>query len=86
MDFTLLKENRSFDFEQYFQPIIDQFSVVGRNVEIKKKGKRNFGKVESAFLKDNTDVYDTLCCASRFVCRKNARPRIPGMEVTRKRA
>ena len=54
MDFTLLKENRSFDFEQYFQPIIDQFSVVGRNVEIKKKDKRNFGKVESAFLKDNT--------------------------------
>lgn len=61
MDFTLLKENRSFDFEQYFQPIIDQFSVVGRNVEIKKKDKRNFGKVESAFLKDNTDVYDRLC-------------------------
>ena len=27
-------------------------------VEIKKKDKRNFGKVESAFLKDNTDVYD----------------------------
>ena len=32
--------------------------MVGREVEIKKKDKRNFGKVESAFLKDNTDVYD----------------------------
>ena len=31
---------------------------MGREVEIKKKGKKNFGKVESAFLKDNTDVYD----------------------------
>ena len=26
--------------------------------EIKKKDKKSFGKVESAFLKDNTDVYD----------------------------
>lgn len=30
--------------------------MVGREVEIKKKDKKNFGKVESAFLKDNTDV------------------------------
>ena len=58
MDFTLLKEDRSFNFEQYFQPVIDLFSVVGRKVEIKKKDKKGFGKVESAFLKDNTDVYD----------------------------
>ena len=32
--------------------------MVGREVEIKKKDKKNFCKVESAFLKDNTDVYD----------------------------
>ena len=31
--------------------------MVGKEVEIKKKDKKNFGKVESAFLKDNTDVY-----------------------------
>lgn len=58
MDFSLLAPNDDFDFTQYFQPIIDEFSVVGREVEIKKKDKKNFGKVESAFLKDNTDVYD----------------------------
>ena len=52
MDFTLLKN------EEYFQAIIDQFALVGRQVEIKKKDKKNFGKVESAFLKDTTDVYD----------------------------
>lgn len=34
------------------------FEIVGRKVEITKKDKRSFGKVESAFLKDNTDVYD----------------------------
>ncbi len=32
--------------------------MLGRDVEITRKNKRTFGKVESAFLKDNTDVYD----------------------------
>ena len=58
MDFTLLKKDEPFSFEQYFQPIIDQFAMVGRAVEITKKDKKSFGKVESAFLKDNTDVYN----------------------------
>lgn len=58
MDFSLLSPSDKFDFTQYFQPIVDQFAIVGRDVEIKKKDKKNFGKVESAFLKDNTDVYD----------------------------
>ncbi|MBQ3323333.1 MAG: nucleotidyl transferase AbiEii/AbiGii toxin family protein [Muribaculaceae bacterium] len=58
MDFSLLKPDDNFDFKKYFQPIIDQFVIVGREVEITKKDKRNFGKVESAFLKDTTDVYD----------------------------
>ncbi len=58
LDFSLLTHNSDFHFENYFQPIIEQFATVGRTVEIKKKDKKNFGKVESAFLKDNTDVYD----------------------------
>lgn len=58
MDFSLLAPNDKFDFTKYFQPIIDEFAIVGREVEIKKKDKKSFGKVESAFLKDNTDVYD----------------------------
>jgi predicted nucleotidyltransferase component of viral defense system len=58
MDFSLLTQNENFDFSKYFQPIIDAFALVGREVEIKKKDKKSFGKVESAFLKDNTDVYD----------------------------
>ena len=58
MDFSLLVPDEKFDFTKYFQPIINEFAVVGREVEIKKKNKKNFGKVESAFLKDNTDVYD----------------------------
>ena len=58
MDFSLLASNENFDFTNYFQPIIDEFAMIGRKVEIKKKDKKNFGKVDSAFLKDNTDVYD----------------------------
>lgn len=58
MDFSLLAPNDDFDFTKFFRPIIDEFAMVGREVEIKKKEKKNFGKVQSAFLKDNTDVYD----------------------------
>lgn len=58
MYFSLLAPNDTFDFTRYFQPIVYQFAMVGREVEIKKKDKKNFNRIESAFLKDNTDVYD----------------------------
>ena len=58
MDFTLLTPDPNFIFENYFQPIIDEFDNIGRKVEIKKKDKKMFGKVDSAFLKDNTNVYN----------------------------
>ena len=58
MDFSLLAPDENFDFSKYFQPVVDAFALVGREVEITKKDKKSFGKVDSAFLKDNTDVYD----------------------------
>ena len=58
MDFTLLRKDSSFSLEKYFPYIIDECRLLGREVEITKKDKRTFGKVESAFLKDNTDVYN----------------------------
>lgn len=58
LDFSLLNADENFDFLKYFQPIIDAFALVGRSVDIKKKDKKSFGRVESAFLKDNTDVFD----------------------------
>lgn len=67
MDFSLLAPSDKFDFTKYFQPVIDQFAIIGREVEIKKKDKKNFGKVESAFLKDNTDVYDIMFQTERSV-------------------
>ena len=58
MDFSLLAPDEHFLFENYFQPIIDEFDSLGRKVEIKKKDKKIFGRVDSAFLKDKTDVYN----------------------------
>ena len=58
MDFSLLREDTSFNIENYFPSIIAEFKALGRNVVITKKEKHNFGKVESAFLKDDTHVYN----------------------------
>lgn len=58
LDFSLLKKDEDFNIEEYFPAIIAEFKALGRDVTITKKEKRNFGKVESAFLKDNTHVYN----------------------------
>jgi len=58
MDFSLTTSDTNFKFEKFFPAIVDEFSFVGREIEITKKEKKNFGRVESAFLKDNTEVYD----------------------------
>lgn len=58
LDFSLLKNDEEFKLEDYFSAIIDEFKLTGREVLITKKDKQNFGKVESAFLKDDTSVYD----------------------------
>lgn len=82
MDFTLLKRDDSFNFEDYFQPIIDQFALVGRSVEIKKKDKRTFGKVDSAFLKDNTDVYDLSFQTEKSIKIKIEVDTVPPLKFT----
>lgn len=58
MDFTLMRKDPSFSMEKYFPAIIDECRLLGREVEITLKDKQSFGQVESAFLKDNTNVYD----------------------------
>lgn len=58
MDFSLIAKNPAFQFENYFPAIIEEARLLGREVTITKKDKRNFGRVESAFLKDTTDVYN----------------------------
>lgn len=56
MDFSLMQTHETFAWETYFPYIEREFEALGRTVTITKKDKRTFGKVESAFLKDNTEV------------------------------
>lgn len=58
MDFSLTEKNDQIHIENYFQAIVDEFKTVGMPVEIVKKDKNNFGRVESAFLKEDTEAYD----------------------------
>jgi len=58
LDFSLLQKDENFNLEKYFPAIINEFKMRGRDVEITKKDKASFTKVQSAFLKDNTATYD----------------------------
>ena len=58
MDFSLTEKNDQIHIENYFQPIVDEFRSIGMPVEIVKKDKKAFGRVESAFLKEDTEAYD----------------------------
>lgn len=67
MDFSLLDKNDSFTLESYFDSIIKEFTAIGRKVEITKKDIKHISNVESAFLKDNTEVYDLAFKSERTV-------------------
>ncbi len=58
MDFTLTEKRDDIHIENYFQAIVDEFHHDGMEVDIVKKDKKMFGRVESAFLKENTEAYD----------------------------
>lgn len=58
MDFSLIEKRDDIHIENYFPAIIEEFRLAGHEVSIVKKDKKHFGRVESAFLKDNTEVYD----------------------------
>lgn len=58
MDFSLTEKRADIHLENYFDAIRDEFHTAGFDVTITKKEKQAFGKVESAFLKENTEAYD----------------------------
>lgn len=71
MDFSLIKKDDTIHIENFFQPIVDEFKAIGMPVEIVKKDKKTFGRVESAFLKENTETYDI-----KFQTRKTHKVKI----------
>lgn len=58
MDFSLIEKRNDIHLENYFPSIIKEFQTAGLEVTITKKEKKAFGRVESAFLKENTEAYD----------------------------
>lgn len=58
LDFSLLQEDLNFSLTPYFDPIIAEFNALGREVVITRKEKKKKGAIESAFLKDNTGIYN----------------------------
>jgi predicted nucleotidyltransferase component of viral defense system len=67
MDFSLTSVSGSFRLEDYFSSVVLEFNAAGRQVEfIKKEEKRDTG-VESAFLKDDTEIYDLTFKTERSI-------------------
>ena len=58
MDFSLLEPNCNFRFEDYFPAVVEEFKLAGKDVEIKMKRKGQASAIESAFLKESSDVFD----------------------------
>ena len=58
MDFSLLEPDRDFRFEDYFPAVVEEFKMAGKDVEIKMKHKGQPSAIESAFLKETSDVFD----------------------------
>ena len=58
MDFSLTEKNTQIHIEDFFDAIVNEFKLLGMPVEIVKKDKKDFGRVESAFLKEGTEAYD----------------------------
>lgn len=71
MDFSLIEKRDDIHLENYFTSIIEEFRTAGHEVEIVKKDKKTFGRVESAFLKEDTETYDI-----KFQTRKMVKVKI----------
>ncbi len=67
LDFSLLKQEENFSIADTFDAIREEFALVGRTVEIKKKEKHVKTAIESAFLKDTTEIYDLIFTTQKSI-------------------
>jgi predicted nucleotidyltransferase component of viral defense system len=67
MDFSLLQADENFCLEDYFDAIISEFQSLGRDIVITRKEKKTQTNVESAFLKDNTEIYNLAFSTAKSV-------------------
>lgn len=67
MDFSLVEKRDDVHLENYFDAIREEFHLAGFEIDIVKKEKKTFGRVESAFLKENTETYDIKVQTKKMV-------------------
>lgn len=60
LDFSLLEKDDSFNIENYFNAIEDEFKALGCKVVLNKKSKSVNSNVESAFLKSDTLISEIV--------------------------
>jgi predicted nucleotidyltransferase component of viral defense system len=58
LDFSLLAPSDTFSLSSFSGALIEEFEIVGREVTITEKQKTATTAINSAFLKDNTRVFD----------------------------
>lgn len=58
LDFSLLMSDESFSLEPYFKAVEAEFLALGVEVDITQKKKGIESQIESAFLKNSTQVFD----------------------------
>ena len=58
LDFSLLQQETGFSLEPYFKAVKEEFTALGLDVSIAVKEKTVQRGIESAFLKNNTQVFD----------------------------
>ena len=82
MDFSLLKPDDSFTLEDYFEPLQNEFGLFGRKIQIQVKKKSMDIQIESAFLKDNTELVNLKFQTERSVKIKIEVDKNPPMGFT----
>ncbi|OFY85168.1 MAG: hypothetical protein A3F72_05150 [Bacteroidetes bacterium RIFCSPLOWO2_12_FULL_35_15] len=58
LDFSLLMANQDFSLKPYFKSIETEFNALGIEIEITQKAKITETNIESAFLKQNSPIYN----------------------------
>ena len=67
LDFSLLQEDGSFTLETHFDAIRSEFAALGREVEIRHKKRKLNGAIDSAFVKDATEIVNIAFSTERTV-------------------
>jgi predicted nucleotidyltransferase component of viral defense system len=67
LDFSLLQADPGFSLQPYFKAMLAEFEALGLQVEITTKQKSVDSQIESAFLKNNTQIFSLNIRSTRKV-------------------